>query len=157
MQKLILSVITVFVVIATVIAFSSSQNIKDTNQPTPIPDDDSVTVDTTIKETPEVVFATPKKAAHFVKSSPEHGTTVIAAPQQVQISFNFDLGVNSNIAVTRDGKDYSTGNTIVSSDRLVLSKGLQSDVPNGLYTVSYTACWPDGSCHDGSFQFAVNR
>jgi len=24
------------------------------------------------------------------------------------------------------------------------------------FTVKYKACWPDGSCHDGSFQFAID-
>jgi len=34
---------------------------------------------------------------------------------------------------------------------------MEQDSPDGLYTVSYKACWPDGSCHDGHFQFIIDR
>jgi plastocyanin len=29
--------------------------------------------------------------------------------------------------------------------------------PDGLYEVTYNACWPDGSCHDGNFRFAIDH
>jgi hypothetical protein len=36
-----------------------------------------------------------------------------------------------------------------------MSTDLPADAGAGLYLVKYTACWPDGSCHDGQFAFAV--
>ncbi len=29
--------------------------------------------------------------------------------------------------------------------------------PDGQYKVTYNACWPDRSCHDGQFEFAIDR
>jgi methionine-rich copper-binding protein CopC len=159
MKKLVLPLIITLVAIVGIVISATSSGPKNQNPPatTSSPDEGSVTIDTSDSQNSEFVFGTPKKTAHYVSNTPEHGAILTSVPKEVQIIFNFDLGVNSNIAVTREGKDFSSGNTIVSSDRLTLSKTLQSDLPNGQYTVSYTACWPDGSCHDGSFQFAVNR
>jgi len=34
---------------------------------------------------------------------------------------------------------------------------MSEDAPDGRYTVTYKACWPDGSCHDGTFTFDIDR
>jgi methionine-rich copper-binding protein CopC len=159
MKKLVLPLILTLVAIVGIVISASPYGSSNQNTPaaSSTPSDGSVTIDTSDSQNGEFIFSTPKKTAHYVSNTPEHGAILTSVPKEVQITFNFDLGVNSNIAVTREGKDYSSGNTIVSGDRLTLSKTLQSDMPNGQYTVSYTACWPDGSCYDGNFQFAVNR
>ena len=34
---------------------------------------------------------------------------------------------------------------------------MDQTAPDGLYTVNYKACWPDGSCDEGSFQFVIDK
>lgn len=95
------------------------------------------------------------KTPHFVSSEPDNNEIHTTAPKKVAISFNFNLAQGSKIRVTQDGVDVTTGNTQISADKLTLF------VPANLaktanYKVDYTACWPDGSCHNGSFGFLVN-
>jgi len=100
-------------------------------------------------------FAQPKKSAHYVSNTPEHGDVLGSLPQEVVVTFNFDLSNKSTISVTKDGKEVSTGSVTIDSDKLVMRKKVVQDSGTGLYTVNYNACWPDGSCHDGQFQFGV--
>jgi methionine-rich copper-binding protein CopC len=95
-----------------------------------------------------------KKSAHYVNNVPAHASVLNSAPDKVTITFNFDLSPSSSISVIKDGKEVSKGETLISEDKLVLTKAVSSQSA-GLYTVKYNACWPDGSCHDGQFQFGV--
>jgi plastocyanin/methionine-rich copper-binding protein CopC len=104
----------------------------------------------------KTVFATPVKGAHFESSTPAHASTLAAAPVDVVIDFNFDLASNSTIEINKDGKDYGTGGTTVDANKLALRRKMDLAAPNGVYTVNYKGCWPDRSCHDGSFQFAID-
>lgn len=102
-------------------------------------------------------FGIPKKAAHYENSTPAHGAVLAAPPIAVVIDVNFDLAANSSISVTSGGKEYGTGATTVDANKLALRRAVDQGAPDGLYAVAYRACWPDGSCHDGSFQFAIDR
>lgn len=104
-----------------------------------------------------ISFATPKKGAHFESSTPAHGSTLAAVPVDLVIDFNFDLADNSTIQINRDGKDYGIGGTTVDNNKLALRRQMDKNAPDGLYTVNYNGCWPDRTCHDGHFQFAVDR
>ena len=75
----------------------------------------------------------------------------------VVIDVNFDLASPSSISITKDGTDYGTSATTIDTNRLAMRRAMQTDTPEGTYTVQYTACWPDKSCHDGHFQFAIAR
>lgn len=102
-------------------------------------------------------FSTPKKSAHYETNTPEHGATLAGAPLNVVIDFNFDLAKPSEIKIVKDGKDYGVGETLIDNNKLSMRRNLDPDAPDGLYRVEYNACWPDGSCHDGYFQFAIDR
>lgn len=102
-------------------------------------------------------FVTPKKSAHYESNTPAHGAILAAVPQGVVINFNFDLLTTSSIAIGQDGQEYGRGATTVDGNKLTLRRPMDPAAPDGTYTVSYNACWPDGSCHDGSFQFALDR
>lgn len=93
------------------------------------------------------------KSAHFVSAQPVHGDTLNAAPTKVVLKFNFTLGSDSKISIMVNGKEVA-GDTEVSVDKLSLNAPITSEDP-GIYNVRYTACWPDGSCHDGTFSFSV--
>lgn len=101
-------------------------------------------------------FENPKKGAHFETSTPEHGTTVAAVPVDIVLNFNFDLHEISSISITKDGKEYGAGATTVDSNKLSMRRKMGLGSPDGLYTVKYNGCWPDRSCHDGHFQFAID-
>lgn len=109
------------------------------------------------EDQPTEQFSNPKKSAHYESNTPEHGSTLAGVPINVVINFNFDLAPPSSISVTSDGKEYGVGETIIDSNKLTLRRNLDPNSPDGLYTVNYNACWPDKNCHDGSFQFKIDR
>lgn len=102
-------------------------------------------------------FMDPKKSAHYESNTPAHESVLAGIPVNVVIDFNFDLHDSSNITITHNGVDYSEGPVIVDANKLSMRRSIKKDSPNGVYTVTYDACWPDKSCHDGLFQFIVDR
>ncbi len=102
-------------------------------------------------------FPSPKKSAHYESNTPSHGMTLAGVPINVVIDFNFDLAKPSEIKINKDGRDFGISDTIIDSNNLAMRRAMTSDAPDGLYTVEYKACWPDNSCHDGNFQFAIDR
>lgn len=102
-------------------------------------------------------FQNPKKSAHYESNTPAHSATLAGVPANVVIDFNFDLANGSSISITNNEKEYGVGETIIDSNPLAMRQNMDPSAPDGLYTVSYKACWADGSCHDGIFQFAIDR
>lgn len=111
----------------------------------------------TNKSDKEITFQKPQKSAHYESNTPAHGEILAGLPINVVIDFNFDLSKLSEIKIEMNGQDYSVEETVVDENKLSMRRQMDSNSPDGVYTVSYNACWPDGSCHDGNFQFAVNR
>lgn len=109
----------------------------------------------TPKTPPSSQFSTPKKSAHFESSTPEHGSILAGVPVNVVIDFNFDVAKLSSISISRAGKEYGVGETSIDTNRLSMRRKMKPDADEGIYDVNYKACWPDGSCHDGNFQFAI--
>lgn len=109
------------------------------------------------QSTSTVQFSNPKKSAHYESNTPAHGAVLPAPPINVVIDVNFDLATGSQITITHDGRDYGLGETTVDTNKLALRRAFDHAAPDGLYTVDYKACWPDKSCHTGSFQFAIDR
>jgi plastocyanin/methionine-rich copper-binding protein CopC len=129
------------------------QNSKNNNK-TP---NSSVSEPPAIENSQAVNFSDPKKGAHFESSTPAHSSTLAGVPAGVVIDFNFDLASNSTIKIEKDGKDYGVGDTAVDQNKLAMRRQMDQSAPDGVYTVNYNGCWPDRSCHDGHFQFAINR
>lgn len=102
-------------------------------------------------------FTSPKKSAHYESNTPEHGSTLAGVPVNVVINFNFDLASPSSISITMNGKEYGLGETIIDSNKLSMRLKMNPDSPDGIYSVNYNACWPDKTCHDGNFQFKIDR
>lgn len=105
----------------------------------------------------EFSFENPKKSAHYESNTPAHSSVLAGVPTNVVIDFNFDLAAPSSISITSGGNEYGTGDTTIDDGKLSMRRSVNPQSPDGLYTVNYKACWPDGSCHDGSFQFAIDR
>lgn len=102
-------------------------------------------------------FGIPKRSAHHETNTPNHGAILAGVPVNVVIDFNFDLAKPSTISVKNNGVEYSEGETMIDSNKLAMRKVVKEIAPDGLYMVTYKACWPDGSCHDGNFQFVIDR
>ena len=109
------------------------------------------------RTTGEFSFATPKKSLHWENNVPEHGAILAGVPVNVSINFNFDLGPGSEISITKDSQEYGEGETTIDENKLTLRRKMSPDSPDGKYAVNYKACWPDGSCHDGMFEFAIDK
>jgi plastocyanin len=103
------------------------------------------------------VFDKPKKSPHYEGNTPAHGDILAGPPINVVIDFNFDLGPGSKIRITNNNDEYGIGATNIDSNKLAMRREMVGSAPNGVYRVDYTACWPDGSCHEGYFEFAINR
>ncbi len=102
-----------------------------------------------------VEFPAQQFAAHFVDSMPMHEETLAAPPTQVVLNFNFTLSDASTITVEKDGSELKTVPGKLGADKLSMTTELPADAGAGLYLVKYKACWPDNSCHNGQFAFAV--
>lgn len=102
-------------------------------------------------------FDPQQKSLHFVTSTPAHESILAAAPINIVIDFNFDLSPKSVVTATLQGKEYTTGQTTVDSSKLTLRRTFDVTAPDGFYVVKYSACWPDNTCHDGVFQFVIDR
>lgn len=159
MNKIVgIAVAVVLLLLASVFVLSSRQNPaqKSTTQET-----ETVTPQASGEN--NTGFANPKKAAHFESNTPEHGDTLAGVPINVVINFNFDLVKPSSIIISPWNKgreifiDKGVGETIIDSNKLSMRRKMNSDSLDDLYTVNYKACWADGSCHDGNFQFVIDR
>lgn len=102
-------------------------------------------------------FNNPKKSAHYEANTPAHGEVLAGVPINVVIDFNFDLGPGSEMSIGKDGENYGSGSTTIDDNKLAMRRKMDPNAPDGVYMVEYTACWPDGSCHEGHFEFAINR
>ena len=95
------------------------------------------------------------KTPHFVSSTPANNAVLTTPPSEVTINFNFDLAAGSVIKITADGNGVTTQQgTKISADKLYMT-ALINPIQPANYKVEYTACWPDGSCHNGSLGFTV--
>lgn len=121
-----------------------SQTSQSTNQPS-------------INSNSNNQFLNPKKSAHYESNTPAHGAILAGVPVNVAIDFNFDLANGSSVSIINNGKEYGTDETVIDSNPLAMRRNMDPSAPDGLYTVNYKACWADGSCHDGNFQFAIDR
>ncbi len=139
-------------------AATSNANVAAVNQNTnaTAANTNSAAVTNSAVETGAVSFATPTKTPHWQESTPAHGEYWAAPPVNVLVDFDFDLGPGSTISVTKDGVEYTTGPVVIDANKLGLRRALGASMPDGRYDVAYTACWPDGSCHTGRFQFAID-
>jgi plastocyanin len=104
----------------------------------------------------QYVFQDPIKTPHYVDTVPRHASVLPAVPLNVIASFNFDLGPGSELKIIKDGIDYGQGVLEIDDNKLTMRRAMMADSPEGQYSVQYKACWPDGSCHDGEFGFAID-
>jgi methionine-rich copper-binding protein CopC len=102
-------------------------------------------------------FGTPMESPHWMNNTPAHGSTLSSVPANVFLDFDFDLGPGGNITMMMGGRDYGLGETMISADNRMMWRQMDPSAPDGTYNVTYSACWPDGTCDDGFFEFAVGR
>ena len=160
MNKNVLYVICTIVLVIIVLATIFALRQNKTANPAPVP----TTVTQTMGNDNQATGSSQNgfkqqefqniKTPHFISSQPANNALLEFVPDSVVISFNFDLTSPSEIRVTTDGQDITFGETKISDDKLSMSVPIEA-VKGSSSKVEYTACWPDGSCHDGSFGFSV--
>ena len=97
------------------------------------------------------------KTPHFLDSTPFHGEVYSAQPINVTVNFDFDLAQKSKISViSLNGSEWTEDEVLIEDNKTALKKNLKQGAPDGWYFVKYTTCWPDGSCHDGQFNFSID-
>ena len=133
-----------FILLLTLVLVGCSHEKTATTPPA----QNQETQETTVQEQFENI-----KSPHYVSSTPINNAVLSSVPDKVTITFNFDLVSGSKITVTINGKEVS-GTTTIAQDKLSMSTNLNA-AESGSYKVNYTACWPDGSCHEGSFGFLL--
>lgn len=102
-------------------------------------------------------FSNPKRSAHHEGNTPSHGAVLVGVPVNIVIDFNFDLAPPSSISIKRDSKEYGIDSTVIDSNKLSMRRNMDPSSSDGTYTTVYKACWSDGSCHEGNFQFKIDR
>ena len=148
-KQLLIGIVILILVIGGFFLYNASQDKINSPQPS--------SLNNTSQTAQGINLDNPKKAAHYESNTPAHGMVLGAPPVNVVIDFNFDLANPSSISITKDGIEYGQGETTIDTNKLVLRRAFDPASPDGTYTVNYKACWPDESCHDGSFQFAIMR
>ena len=151
------AIILIIIVLAIVFFFAQ----KKTSQPQPLP----TTVTQTIGDHNQTAESNQDgfkqeefqniKTPHFVSSTPANNEVLKNFPTEVTINFNFDLVEGSKIGVSFNGSSIVDQQTKISADKLSMTLPIYP-ATFGNYKVDYTACWPDGSCHNGSFGFSVS-
>lgn len=106
--------------------------------------------------TPLIGQAGQEKTPHVVDSTPAHGEVYAAQPVNVTINFNTDLSPESTISVKGNNHEWTDGPVRIEDAQTALKVDLKPGLPNGQYTVRYTACWLDRTCHDGRFTFSID-
>lgn len=144
MKKFIIFLVLIIVAVAVYLVLSETRPVlKDAKVPK--------------TEKMESNFSKPKKSAHYENNTPPHGEILAGVPVNVSLDFNFDLAKPSDISIMKNGMEYGVGETVIDNNKLAMRKNMDSQAPDGFYEVFYKACWPDGSCHDGKFQFGIDR
>lgn len=99
--------------------------------------------------------------ADYDNSVPAAGEVVSQAPQQVQVWFSQELfrreGQNSLEVYGPDDQRVDQDDAAIDDDnRELMTVSLQSDLPNGVYTVRWrTLSADDGDDAEGEFQFTI--
>lgn len=100
-------------------------------------------------------FDVPRKSEHYLGNNPAHGS-ILATATEVSVTFDAKLDASSTMSIMLGDKDYSSGDLIISADKLMMRRAMDPNSPKGVYSVKYKACWSDKSCSSGYFQFAIN-
>lgn len=149
------------VAVGVIIAFAATNRVNDSgvasNTKVQSMDQKDFVMPVPMNKGTDIQFGNAKKSAHYETNTPAHGEILAAPPVNIVIDFNFDLAPPSAISITKDSKEYGQGETVIDNNKLAMRRSFMADAPDGKYMVTYKACWPDKSCHDGNFEFAVDR
>ena len=148
--------IFIFVVVGVVVVSAAFLFLNNKKAPSNDATPPSITTKQELK-TQDFNFENPKKSAHYETNTPSHGAILPTPPINVVIDFNFDLSKPSSIKIEKDGQDFGIGETLIDQNKLTMRRDFEPNAPDGLYTVLYNACWPDKTCHEGNFQFAIDK
>jgi methionine-rich copper-binding protein CopC len=106
----------------------------------------------------ENMMNTEQKTNNFDRSIPTNSDTIPAPPPSVLVqTTSTSVAPNSMMTINLNGKDYGTGSLSIGANGLVMQRTMDSNAPDGNYTVNYKTCGSDGNCLDGSFGFKIDH
>ena len=85
-----------------------------------------------------------------------HGDVLPQEPEEIVLNFNFTLHPDSAVEIGRDGRPLPSGALNISENKLSMRAPIVGSGADGVYGVDFRACWPDGSCHEGTVGFVVD-
>jgi hypothetical protein len=99
--------------------------------------------------------AFPQAHAKLQKSEPAAGTTVAAAPKQIQLWFNEKLDVAvSKVELTGPAGKVELGPVHAMDDKSLMA-AISGKVADGAYTVSWQTAGDDGHAVKGDYTFTL--
>ncbi len=125
-------------------------SVQGTTTEKPQPTDDSLVI------TPTSDLMPAKQSPSMKTYAPVHGAHLTERPKQIVIEFSRELEVGSAIYVMNH-RDWAFGPTDIGDSKLIMTQKVNEDLPYGLITVNYTACWKDRSCDQGTYQFYLDK
>ncbi len=98
------------------------------------------------------------KAPRFNDSTPPAGAQYAAQPINVTLNFSVDVEAEgSSLSVEgSDGKEWARGPVVIEDQNTAMKRELAPGMPDGMYTVSYTAALASGTSGDGRFSFSID-
>lgn len=93
------------------------------------------------------------KSQHFINSSPAHNQFLAGSPVNIVINFDSQLTSQSSQVHFNDKILKTTANLDNRTIRITLST---NSFEEGIYKVSYQACFEDGSCEEGQFAYHLD-
>lgn len=155
-RNVVLGLIIVAIVLGIASAIVLLQRQEEINAPTESnPTMTPVITATPTESSPEANFQE-TKSAHFTSSSPRNNERLTTIPREIKLNFDFVLANNSSIAITKDNQPLEVVRPTFAANKLSMTVPLPNTATSGNYKVDYNACWPDRTCHPGSFGFVVN-
>ncbi len=103
------------------------------------------------------VFEHAVKIAHWISNAPKHSSIFAAPPVNVVVDADVGITEQSSISINKNGQEYGRGDTAIDANKKTMRRKMDAAAPDGLYSVRYRACWTEGNCENGSFQFAIDR
>ncbi|OFW58774.1 MAG: hypothetical protein A2V52_02550 [Actinobacteria bacterium RBG_19FT_COMBO_54_7] len=93
---------------------------------------------------------------HFTDSTPLKNEVYAAQPINVTLNFDLALEAGSDISViSEDGREW-VENILIEDNDTALKGTLGRDMPDGEYSLSYTARLVDGSANHGGLSFSID-
>jgi plastocyanin len=107
-------------------------------------------------QAPDQDIPSQQQAAHVADSFPQHGQQLPRGPINVVIDTDLDITEVRSLDVKNQTRSVATAQATIDQTKLAVRRPLESNIPDGTYTVSYELCFDDMQCGTGQHSFTVD-